>query len=175
VATCHTLVPIREWRSIQNENEIETENKQAIQDHLYLCGLRCCLRYGVTLFTDGTGVGCHESEDNEKCSVCREDLQHQPQEKQMATLPWHCMTIMGPDQPQTFVDAMGQSKDLQVTQEIGKLEMAEWMKKALQSVQNQCCICLIHGLQEMGRHTLINCPSLMECLGISWREYVDWR
>ena len=94
-ATCHTLVPIKEWKRSDKGNEIEKENEQGILDHLYLYGLKHCLRYGATLFTDGIGVGCHKREDKEKCSVCREDPQHRPEEIQMATLPRRGITTMG--------------------------------------------------------------------------------
>lgn len=174
-ATCHTLVPIKKWKRSDKENEIEKENEQGILDHLYLYGLKRCLRYGATLFTDGIGVGCHEREDKEKCSVCREDPQHRPEEIQMATLPRRGITTMGRDGPQTFAEAMNRAKNLQATREIGQLKIAEKMKKALQSMQGRCSVCLIHRPQEREKHLLKECPSLRGQLGVSWSEYIDWR
>ena len=78
-ATCLTLVSTKTWRKSQKEDETERENEQAMLDHLYLHGVTRCLHYGVTEFADGIGIGCHEDEENEKCSVCRKDLGHQPQ------------------------------------------------------------------------------------------------
>ncbi|KAI6096772.1 hypothetical protein F5141DRAFT_1067498 [Pisolithus sp. B1] len=60
-AICHTLIPSRPWKESRKQDETERQNEQAVLDHLYLYGSKRCLRYGVTLFTDGKGVGCHEN------------------------------------------------------------------------------------------------------------------
>lgn len=86
-ATCHTLVPSKTWKKSKKEDHLEQENEQAILDHLYLYGTKRCLHYGITSYTDGKGVGCLDDDLNERCSVCRENVEHRPRDIQMATMP----------------------------------------------------------------------------------------
>lgn len=86
-ATCHTLVPSKTWKKSKKEDHLEQENEQAILDHLYLYGTKRCLCYGITSYTDGKGVGCLDDDLNERCSVCRENVEHRPRDIQMATMP----------------------------------------------------------------------------------------
>ena len=181
-AVCHTIVPNKSWKECNNKDKVERSNEQAIYDHLYLYGAKCCLRYGITLYTDGMGVGCHQDKINQICSVCSQDEDHCPQEIQMANMPRHkasMSTFTGSttqDMPSSFTEASNQVRQLRAQQEYGILGMAEHLQRELQSLLRMCCICLIHPpSRPIGQHNLMECPSLEEHLNATWTTYKQWR
>lgn len=179
-AVCHTLVPTKSWKESSKEDEIERSNEQAILDHLHLYGMKRCLRYGITLYVDGVGVGCHQDEQNQRCSVCSQDESHHPGEIRMASMPRHKTSttemMKAMDVPESFAKATEQVRELRARQEIGVLEMAERLQKELQSLLHTCCICLVHSSTgAMSRHELMRCPSLGERLHVTWSMYKEWR
>ena len=72
--------PTKAWRESNKEDEKERDNKQAILDHLYFYGAKCCLHYGITSYVDGMGASCLEDDSNQRCSVCQRDPVHHPQD-----------------------------------------------------------------------------------------------
>ncbi|KIK10475.1 hypothetical protein PISMIDRAFT_622127, partial [Pisolithus microcarpus 441] len=133
-----------------------------------------------TLFTDGTGVGCHEDECNQRCSVCKLDPDHRPQDIRMASIPRNRGTeaeasssISRTDHPQSFSQAARQAKELRAGREMGTLGRAQQIEKALQTVMGTCCICLVLGDMEgssRAQHDLMSCPKLG-----SFLVYKEWR
>lgn len=70
LAKCYTLVTKNGWPPKIDEPGVKKNNKIAMHEHLYVYGLKCCLRYGVTLFKDGFGISCQSIPGNELCCVC---------------------------------------------------------------------------------------------------------
>ncbi|KAI6130061.1 hypothetical protein EDD17DRAFT_1484333 [Pisolithus thermaeus] len=134
-AICHTLVPSRPWKESRKQDKTEQQNEQAVLDHLYLYGSKHCLCYGVTLFTDGKGVGCHEDPLNQQCSVCKSDPDHHPQDIHMASIlrkrgtdAETSSSIGRVNHPQSFSQAARQVKELRAGQEMGTLGRAQQIK-----------------------------------------------
>ncbi|KAI6041171.1 hypothetical protein EDC04DRAFT_2893386 [Pisolithus marmoratus] len=186
-AICHTLVPTKLWKESRKQDNTERHNEQAILDHLYLYGSKCCLQYGITLFMDGVGVGCHEQALNKLCSVCQVSPDHHPQDIHIAAMP--CSRVDAdssssnlkaalPHAPTSFTEAAQQVKELRAQQEVGALGRAQRLERALQSVLGTCCICLIHGDPEQrdgAKHELRHCQTLEDRLQSNFAAYKDWR
>ena len=179
-AICHTLVPTKLWKESSKEDEVERSNEQAILDHLYLYGTKRCLRYGITLYTDGVGTGCHQDECNQPCSVCKEDKDHHPQNICIAGMPCHKASITTLtstiNTPSSFAEASNQVKQLRAQHEHGKHGMVERLQRGLRSLQQICCICLLHNPNACeDQHSIMQCPALKEHLNVTWTVYKEWR
>lgn len=175
-ATCHTLVPTKSWKESNKEDETEQSNEQAILDHLYLYGTKRCLRYGITLYADGIGVGCRQQQQQQQlCIVCSQNELHQPEHIRIAKIPPRHSSSNNNNN--SFAEASHQVKQLRAQRELGSLDMAERLQRSLQSLANTCCVCLIHSNTPTvtDQHNLIHCPCLEDRLCITWSEYKQWR
>lgn len=180
-ATCHTLVAHRQWKESVHKDPTEKENEQAMLDHLFLYGLKRCLRYGMTRYADGSGMGCREDPANQLCSVCQLDGTHRPQDIRMATMPRreadpNTDTTDASNQPHTFMQAMGHVKQLKATRELGMLDEEKRLQRALQGMRHACCICQIHDVHNAtDQHSPNKCSTIRDKLGSDWNAYKEWR
>lgn len=181
-AVCYTLVAHRRWKESNQKDPIEKENEQVITDHLFLYGLKRCLRYGMTQYVDGIGISCLEDQANQLCSVCQLDNTHRPQDICIATIPHRGgadpssnTTNLG-NQPTTFMQATSQVKQLKATRELGMLGIEKRLQRALRGMQHACCICLVHNTNNgADKHPPIECFTINIKLGSNWKAYMNWR
>lgn len=167
-AMCYALVPSVGRTTSYKSEEIERNNEQALLEHLYLYGMKRCLRYGVTLFNDGEGQCCLSDEDNQRCSVCEGNRDHRPQDIRMAAMP---RTSSSSSTRDTFALAVQGGREQRAKRDSENLAEAERLGRALDLMHERCSLCAVSTSNAcQDQHELQNCPYMR-----NWNEYLEWR
>lgn len=192
-AKCYTLVPPTAF-SPQPTPAPDHKGVVAMHQHLYLFGLKRCLRYGITLHNDGAGIRCRSLPSNQLCIVCASDVNHDPTEIRIAQMPKSrsmdqmvCTTaprivqmpaeIGRPSGTAAFVASMNHSNSLRSGRQQEVAQHAHRVRRALQCLTYSCVFCTVMQGEAIAGHDLHTCPCLdmHENPSQSWGHYLDWR
>ncbi|KAF8134832.1 hypothetical protein EV363DRAFT_1447644 [Boletus edulis] len=194
---CYLLTPQSAGKPSSKETGVMAESKLAMYHHVFTYGLKRCLRYGTTLFTDGTGLACRQLPDNQLCCVCNESSDHKPENITIASMPKSRMVASGSaNQPSSntpavppfmvstldvpnkaFIQAAMKVKQMTSAVQLKHSAKADTMLAALSRLEDVCALCKILDLHsdEKQTHNLYCCPSLILHTNNSWDEYKEWR
>ncbi|KAG2045539.1 P-loop containing nucleoside triphosphate hydrolase protein [Suillus hirtellus] len=191
-AKCYALVPPTASRPTAPAPD--HKGKTAMYEHLYLYGLKRCLRYGITLHNDGIGISCCSLSSNQLCCVCARDPNHNPTDIRIAPAPRLRCGFSAPSLPPSitpipaasssfppaenpgFVEAMKRSNNLRSEREQEVTDRVHSIRRALEFLKHTCSFCKIWGDQIGGDHELSRCPRLsMSQPIVSWGQYIEWR
>ena len=192
-ARCYLLTQQIATRPSIKEPGVMTESKLAMYDHVFTYGLKRCLRYGMTLFTDGVGLACRQSPDNQLCCVCSTDPHHNPENIVIAGMPKSRITpsesinVSGSKVPcsvssisdlssNPFLQATSKAKQMTSARQLQNSAKVDAILAALRQFESVCALCKILDAQsEEQTHHLYCCPCLRSHANSSWDEYKEWR
>ncbi|KAG1793353.1 uncharacterized protein HD556DRAFT_1443791 [Suillus plorans] len=170
-----------------------TKARSAMYEHLYLYGLKRCLRYGITLHNDGIGISCRALSSNQLCCVCACDPNHNPTDIRIAPAPRLKSGFSKPSLPPCiapipaasyrfapaenigFVEAMKRSNNLRSEREQAVTDRVHSIRGALEFLKHTCSFCKVWGGQIEADHALSQCLRLSSQPALSWGQYIDWR
>lgn len=192
-AKCYLLTQQSASQPSSKESGALTESKVAMHDHVFTYGLKRCLRYGTTLFADGTGIGCRQLPDNQPCCVCSKNPDHRPKDILIAGMP---KTTIPPSKPthtssginascsmpptasnaHSFIAATNKTKQMMSSHQLKSSTKVDAMLVALRQLENICTLCkILDGETDEDTHHLYRCPRLISHANSSWDEYKEWR
>jgi len=189
-AKCYALVPLAASRPTVSAPD--HKGKVAMHEHLYLYGLKRCLRYGITLHNDGVGISCSSLSSNQLCCVCTHNPNHKPTEIIIAPAPrpkFSFSTPVGlppsvtptpgasssitPTEILGFAKAMNRSNNLRSEREQIAADRVPIIRRALELLKYSCSLCQVWGDLIDDDHELSQCPHLTS-QSISWERYLNW-
>lgn len=126
-----------------------------------------CLRYGLTLFCDGTGTNCGDHPSYQKCSVCSPSLLN------ICPSPPQPLSSLKRSTEDPIEEAYRISKKRRVEKQTLQLNYVDKMMHALEFFCKICPYCKVNG-NDVPKHDLLRCPQLMSHHKGS-AVYIDWR
>ena len=194
-ARCYTLVPTTASLPSAKSKGAHHDDRAAMYEHLYVYGLKRCLRYGITLYNDGKGICCRPQILNQQlCSVCKANPYHDPTGIRIAAIPKSRSFLApalplpatsstssdsapGPLSNNLFVKAAARVRSFSTAKGQQVADEAHQMRQALQTLSGNCSLCDVMqtGSREDPSHTLYECPCLGHIGVSSWEDYKRWR
>ncbi|KIK80755.1 hypothetical protein PAXRUDRAFT_157856 [Paxillus rubicundulus Ve08.2h10] len=189
-AKCIIIPGTNQAKIAIGRDEVDHKGRWFAHDYIHAHGLKQCLRYGLTLYINGTGTKCWDGTTNQLCTVCKANPNKAPS---MFILDLHKSPsrMVGGDgilslstkrqlddtavmAESVFTSAANQSKKRRIKRQEGVMRDVEQMKRALNKIKdNGCAMCLSYRSFH-GRHPLQSCHSL-DMMQMSFKQYTEWK
>ncbi|KAG6819212.1 hypothetical protein H0H93_014238 [Arthromyces matolae] len=177
------LIPSQKARKEPSSTSIDHRGHTAVHDMIYSSGNEC-IRYLLTLFSDGNGVRCADVQGCPKCSRCVQRFAaSNPRPPITASQSSSTSTVLTKRRHSTVTAEGSNFRQCMVAAKKNKIERSitadEYTNRVLASLAlfaSTCVACFFVGTESSSKHAITDCETLERYIpGTHIRDFKEWQ